>query len=62
MIMIETKAFGKTGHMSTRVIFGGAALGSVDQAAADRTLELLLQYRINHIDTRTVLSLSLIHI
>lgn len=49
--MIETKAFGKTGHMSTRVIFGGAALGSVDQAAADRTLELLLEYGINHIDT-----------
>ncbi len=49
--MIETKAFGKTGHMSTHVIFGGAALGSVKQAAADRTLELLLQYGINHIDT-----------
>jgi len=49
--MIEIKAFGKTGHMSTRVIFGGAALGSVNQAAADRTLELLLEYGINHIDT-----------
>ncbi len=49
--MIETKAFGKTGHMSTRVIFGGAALGKVDQADADKTLELLLEYGINHIDT-----------
>ena len=49
--MIATKAFGKTEHMSTRVIFGGAALGKVDQADADKTLELLLRHGINHIDT-----------
>lgn len=49
--MITKKNFGKTGHESTRVIFGAAALGSVSQADADRTLEVLLQYGINHIDT-----------
>ncbi len=43
--------FGKTGHESTRVIFGAAALGKVSQDEADRTLEVLLQYGINHIDT-----------
>ena len=48
--MIEKKAFGKTGHMSTRVIFGGAALKSVTQAEADQTLEVLLRYGINHLD------------
>jgi aryl-alcohol dehydrogenase-like predicted oxidoreductase len=37
--------------MSTRTIFGAAALGSVTQDEADQTLELLLKYGINHIDT-----------
>ncbi len=48
--MIEKKAFGKTGHMSTRVIFGGASLKSVTQKEADQTLEVLLQHGINHLD------------
>jgi aryl-alcohol dehydrogenase-like predicted oxidoreductase len=47
---IESKQFGKTGHESTRVIFGGAALGAVSQDEADRTLEILLHYGINHLD------------
>jgi aryl-alcohol dehydrogenase-like predicted oxidoreductase len=42
--------FGKTGHQSTRVIFGGASLGAVSQEEADRTLEVLLDYGINHLD------------
>jgi aryl-alcohol dehydrogenase-like predicted oxidoreductase len=37
--------------MSTATIFGAAALGSVSQSDADRTLDLLLEYGINHIDT-----------
>jgi aryl-alcohol dehydrogenase-like predicted oxidoreductase len=49
--MIEKAPFGRTGHLSTRVIFGAAALGSVTQAEADQTLEVLLQYGVNHIDT-----------
>lgn len=49
--MIAKQVFGRTGHMSTRAIFGAAALGGVTQAEADRTLELLLQHGINHIDT-----------
>lgn len=48
---IEKRPFGRTGHMSTVTIFGAAALGSVSQADADRTLDLLLEYGINHIDT-----------
>jgi predicted aldo/keto reductase-like oxidoreductase len=48
---IPKQLFGRTGHMSTRAIFGAAALGSVTQDEADQTLELLLKYGINHIDT-----------
>ena len=33
--MIATAPFGTTGHASTRIIFGAAALGSVTQAEAD---------------------------
>jgi aryl-alcohol dehydrogenase-like predicted oxidoreductase len=48
--MIERVPFGATGHDSSRVIFGAAALGSVSKADADRALELLLGHGINHID------------
>lgn len=49
--MIEKRSFGRTGHLSTVIIFGAAALGSVTQAEADETLDQLLEYGINHIDT-----------
>lgn len=48
---ISKKTFGRTGHISTRALFGAAALGRVSQSDADRTLDLLLEYGINHIDT-----------
>ncbi len=48
--MIERKAFGRIGHMSTRTIFGAASLGQVTQEEADRTLEVLLEHGVNHID------------
>ena len=49
--MIDKIPFGKTGHLSTRVIFGAAALGGMKQDKADQVLELLLEFGINHIDT-----------
>jgi aryl-alcohol dehydrogenase-like predicted oxidoreductase len=49
--MIEQAPFGSTGHESTRTIFGAAALGSVTQEVADRTLELIAEQGVNHIDT-----------
>ena len=49
--MIAKAPFGNTGHESTRTLFGAAALGSLSQAEADPTLELLLEHDINHIDT-----------
>jgi len=48
---IEKMAFGRTDHESTRTLFGAAALSRVDQSTADRTLDVLLQHGVNHIDT-----------
>jgi aryl-alcohol dehydrogenase-like predicted oxidoreductase len=42
--------FGATGHDSSRVIFGGAALGSVTLSEAERALDLLLEHGVNHLD------------
>jgi aryl-alcohol dehydrogenase-like predicted oxidoreductase len=47
---IARASFGRTGHQSSRVIFGAAALGSVSQDVADRTLEVLMRHGVNHID------------
>src|SRR6266581_4639056 len=51
---IARETFGRTNHQSSRVIFGGAALSSVSQDVADRTLEVLLTHGINHIDVAAV--------
>jgi aryl-alcohol dehydrogenase-like predicted oxidoreductase len=48
---METAPFGRTGHGSSRVIFGAAALGAMRQEKADQILAILLEYGINHIDT-----------
>jgi len=47
---IARENFGRTKHQSSRVIFGAAALSSVSQQVADRTLEVLVEHGINHID------------
>jgi aryl-alcohol dehydrogenase-like predicted oxidoreductase len=49
--MIAKAPFGATGHDSSRVIFGAAALGEVTQREADEALPLLLEHGVNHIDT-----------
>jgi aryl-alcohol dehydrogenase-like predicted oxidoreductase len=51
MELIEKRPFGRTGHMSTATIFGGAALMRATAKDADRALEILLEYGVNHIDT-----------
>ena len=50
-MVIPKAEFGRTGHKSTRVVFGAAALGHVSQKVADETLEVLLRHGVNHIDT-----------
>lgn len=49
--MIEKRLFGRTGHWSSCALFGGAALSRGTQDEANRTLGLLLEYGVNHIDT-----------
>jgi aryl-alcohol dehydrogenase-like predicted oxidoreductase len=51
MPAIPQLPFGRTGHASTRAIFGAAALGGMRQERADRVLETLLEHGVNHIDT-----------
>lgn len=49
--MLATAPFGKTGHDSSRVIFGAAALGGMRQERADEILQVLLDAGVNHLDT-----------
>ena len=49
--MIEKKQFGLTGHESTRTLFGAAAFFTVSQEEADRTMDILEEFGVNHIDT-----------
>jgi aryl-alcohol dehydrogenase-like predicted oxidoreductase len=51
MSSLPTAPFGSTGHRSTRLIFGAAALGGMSQARADATLAQIAGWGINHIDT-----------
>ena len=48
---IERIPFGRTGHNSTRILFGAAALGAMSQSRADQTLALIRERGVNHIDT-----------
>lgn len=48
--MIPTQPFGRTGHTSTRIIFGAAAFWKCTPAIGERTLDMLLEHGINHID------------
>ncbi len=49
--MIPRQPFGRTGHASTRTIFGSYALSKATLGEADRVLDILLEYGVNHIDT-----------
>lgn len=49
--MIPRAPFGRTGHDSPRTLFGAAALSRVTQDEADRALEVLVAYGVDHIDT-----------
>jgi len=47
---METRRFGRTGHMSTVAIFGGAAFWEISQPDADKVIEMVIEAGINHID------------
>ena len=47
---METRRFGRSGHMSTVAIFGAAALGQATQAETDSIMEQVIAAGVNHID------------
>jgi aryl-alcohol dehydrogenase-like predicted oxidoreductase len=49
--MIDRLPFGKTGHESTRLLFGAAAFFTASQEEAGRTMQTIMEHGINHIDT-----------
>lgn len=49
--MLPLAPFGRTGHLSTRVVFGAAALGGMSTERAVATLEQVRARGVNHIDT-----------
>jgi aryl-alcohol dehydrogenase-like predicted oxidoreductase len=49
--MLPTHPFGATGHHSSRVIFGAAALGGMSPERAEATLDTAFAGGVNHIDT-----------
>jgi aryl-alcohol dehydrogenase-like predicted oxidoreductase len=49
--VIERRPFGRTGHDSTRLIFGAAALSRMRQDKADEVLATVRASGINHLDT-----------
>lgn len=49
--VIERAAFGRTGHQSSRVIFGAAGLATLRQERADQVLGTLTEFGVNHLDT-----------
>jgi len=60
--VIPAAPFGSTGHQSRRTIFGAAALGKATEAEADRALELVLRYGLNHLDTAASYGESELHL
>lgn len=47
---METRRFGRTGHMSTVAIFGAAAFSKISQEDADKVMEMVIEAGVNHID------------
>jgi aryl-alcohol dehydrogenase-like predicted oxidoreductase len=48
---MQQRRLGRLGHMSSVLIYGGAALSEVTQEVADRSIRLALESGINHFDT-----------
>jgi aryl-alcohol dehydrogenase-like predicted oxidoreductase len=60
--MLPFAQFGRTGHRSSRVIVGAAALGGMSESRAFKTLDLVTSYGVNHIDTAAMYGSSEDHL
>ena len=47
---MDTRRLGRTGHLSTLAIFGAVSLWWSEQDMADKALDTVLEYGVNHID------------
>ena len=47
---MQKRRFGRTGHMSTVIIFGAFAVAKVSQEVADSVMEKVMEHGVNHID------------
>jgi predicted aldo/keto reductase-like oxidoreductase len=47
---VQYRRLGRTGHQSSVLIYGAAALAEADQDVADRSIQLALDAGINHLD------------
>ena len=47
---MQTRRFGRTGHLSTVAIFGAAAFWNITQDDADQVMEQVIAAGVNHID------------
>jgi aryl-alcohol dehydrogenase-like predicted oxidoreductase len=59
---METRRLGRLGHMTSVLVYGGAALGEVSEETADRSIELALEAGINHFDTAAAYGDSELHL
>jgi aryl-alcohol dehydrogenase-like predicted oxidoreductase len=60
--MLDTLPFGATGHASSRVIFGAAAMAAASERLSDQILATLLEFGVNHIDTAASYGDSELHL
>lgn len=47
---MQKRKLGRTGHLSTVAIFGGAAFGDITQSVVDTVMEQVIAAGVNHID------------
>src|SRR3990172_6689165 len=47
---METRRFGRTGHMSTVAIFGAAAFGEIPKGGAQKIMGVVIEAGVNQID------------
>ena len=59
---MEKRRLGRLGHMSSVLIYGGAALSDVDESDADDSIAFALESGINHFDTSDDYGDSEIHL
>ena len=55
---METRRLGRTGHMSSIIVFGGFALLQANQGEADAALETALENGVNHLDVSPLYGLA----